>query len=81
MPLSIADIFKSEETLYRLTLFKSEDVKWLETQLFEKNSKPYLKYLASNKDRPAKPEEVVRQYDWMAVLALIGAMLADSVRR
>lgn len=58
MPLSIADIFKSEETPYRL---KPEDRNWLEAQLFEKNGKPYLKCLASYKDRPAKPEEIVRQ--------------------
>ncbi|MFH1861436.1 MAG: N-6 DNA methylase [bacterium] len=58
---SIDEIFKSQETKHRLTLFKSEDVNWLETQLFEKNGKPYLKCLASDKDRPAKPEEIVRQ--------------------
>lgn len=62
MPLfSINEIFKSEETKYRLTLFKAEDVQWLETQLFEKNGRPYLKCLGSDKDRPAKPEEIVRQ--------------------
>ena len=57
----IDEIFKSEETKHRLTLFKTEYIKWLETQLFEKNGKPYLKCLASDKDRPAKPEEIVRQ--------------------
>ena len=60
MPLSIASIFRNEEQ-YRLTLFKGEDVVWLESQLFEKNGKLYLKCLASDKDRPAKPEEIVRQ--------------------
>lgn len=58
---SIDDIFKSQDTKHRLTLFKAEDVQWLETQLFEKNGKPYLKCLASDRDRPAKPEEIVRQ--------------------
>ena len=57
----IDEIFKSEETKHRLTLFKTEYIQWLETQLFEKNGKPYLKCLASDKDRPAKPEEIVRQ--------------------
>jgi len=33
----IDEIFKSEETKHRLTLFKTEYIKWLETQLFEKN--------------------------------------------
>lgn len=62
MPLiSIDEIFKSQETKHRLTLFKAHDVQWLETQLFEKNGKPHLKCLASDKDRPAKPEEIVRQ--------------------
>lgn len=58
---SIDEIFRSPDTKHRLTLFKAEDVQWLETQLFEKNGKPYLKCLASDKDRPAKPEEIVRQ--------------------
>jgi type I restriction enzyme M protein len=44
-----------------LTLFKEEHIHWLEKQLFEKNGKPYLKCLGSGKDRPAKPEEIVRQ--------------------
>jgi len=58
---SIDDIFRSQDTKHRLTLFKAEDVQWLESQIFEKNGKPYLKCLASDKDRPAKPEEIVRQ--------------------
>jgi type I restriction enzyme M protein len=58
---SIDEIFRSQDTKHRLTLFKAEDVQWLETQLFEKNGKPYLKCLASDKDRLAKPEEIVRQ--------------------
>lgn len=58
---SIDQIFRSPDTKHRLTLFKAEDVQRLEAQLFEKNGKPYLKCLASDKDRPAKPEEIVRQ--------------------
>lgn len=58
---SIDEIFKSQDTKHRLTLFKPEDIQWLDAQLFDKNSKPYLKCLASDKDRPAKPEEIVRQ--------------------
>lgn len=58
---SIDEIFSSPDTKHRLTLFKAEDIQWLETQIFEKNGKPYLKCLASDKDRPAKPEEIVRQ--------------------
>lgn len=59
--LSIKEIFKSQDAKHHLTLFKLEDIQWLETQLFDKNGKPYLKCLASDKDRPAKPEEIVRQ--------------------
>jgi hypothetical protein len=33
---SIENIFKDSDTKHRLTLFKAEDVQWLETQLFEK---------------------------------------------
>ena len=58
---SIDDIFKDPKTRHRLTLFRAEDVRWLEEQIFEKNGKPYLKCLASDRDRPAKPEEIVRQ--------------------
>ncbi|MFA4906622.1 MAG: N-6 DNA methylase, partial [Candidatus Margulisiibacteriota bacterium] len=58
---SIDEIFRSQETRHRLTLFRPQDVLWLEGQLFEKNTRPYLKCLASEKDRPAKPEEIVRQ--------------------
>ena len=60
-PFSFAEIFKSPEAKHRLTLFKAEAVQWLESRLFDKNGKPYLKCLASDKDRPAKPEEIVRQ--------------------
>jgi len=59
--LSIDEIFRSSDVKHRLTLFKVEDIQWLEEQLFEKNGKPYLKCLASDRDRPAKPEEIVRQ--------------------
>jgi len=58
---SIDEIFRSPDTKHRLTLFKVADVQWLEAQLFEKNGKPYLKCLASDRDRPARPEEIVRQ--------------------
>ncbi len=61
MPGIIDTIFKSEETKHHLTLFKPEDIAWLEAQIFEKNGRPYLKCLGSGKDRPAKPEEIVRQ--------------------
>lgn len=58
---SIDGIFRSPQTKHGLNLFRPEDIEWLEAQLFEKNERPYLKCLASDRDRPAKPEEIVRQ--------------------
>ena len=58
---TVDQIFHNEETKFELHLFKIEDIKWIESQIFEKNGKPYLKCLGSDKDRPAKPEEIVRQ--------------------
>ena len=46
---------------HALTIFKREAVAKLETELFLKRGKPYLKCYATGKDRPAKPEEIVRQ--------------------
>jgi type I restriction-modification system DNA methylase subunit len=61
MPTTIVEIFRDSETHHRLSLFDLADLKSVEAGLFEKNGKPYLKCLATDKDRPAKPEEIVRQ--------------------
>ncbi len=61
MPTTLVEIFRDSETHHRLSLFELADLKELEAGLFEKNGKPYLKCLATDKDRPAKPEEIVRQ--------------------
>lgn len=56
---SIDEIFKSTETKHSLGLF---DRKLLSSiDLYDKNGKPYLKCFGSDKERPAKPEEIVRQ--------------------
>ena len=55
--LVAADILNDSQ--HDLTLFSTEDIASL--ALFDKRGKPYLKCLASGKDRPAKPEEMVRQ--------------------
>ena len=47
------------EASHALTIFKPEGINNL--SLFLKRGKPYLTCFASGKDRPAKPEEVVRQ--------------------
>lgn len=46
-------------TDHALTIFQNEKIAGLE--IYEKNGRPYLKCLATEKERPAKPEEVVRQ--------------------
>jgi len=53
----VTDILKGTD--YALTIFTSKEVKAIE--LFDKNGKPYLTCAASDKARPAKPEEIVRQ--------------------
>jgi type I restriction enzyme M protein len=57
----IADILHEKADQYELTIFRQNDIDWLEGQLFEKRGNPYLKCLASDKDRRAHPEEIVRQ--------------------
>jgi len=57
--LTVDAIFGNPETKHSLRLFKQEEIDFL--VLFEKSGKPYLKCYASNVERPAKPEEIVRQ--------------------
>ena len=56
---TVDDIFKNPEIKHKLTLFEQKDV--TEIKIFEKNGKPYLTCWGSDKDRPANPEEIVRQ--------------------
>jgi type I restriction enzyme M protein len=55
----IGDILAASSSSYALDLFTEKEVSALE--LFEKRGKPYLNCYVSGKDRPAKPEEIVRQ--------------------
>lgn len=55
----IYDLFKGEKIEHSLILFKKEDIEAL--KIFDKNGKPYLICYATDKERPAKPEEIVRQ--------------------
>lgn len=59
MKITVDDIFKSPEIKYSLKLFDKEDISTI--KIFEKSGKPYLKCLGSDVERPAKPEEIVRQ--------------------
>lgn len=58
---TFSSIFRDEKTTYALSQFDTDTIKEIEAALFDKNSKPYLKCLATGKERQAKPEEVVRQ--------------------
>jgi type I restriction enzyme M protein len=55
--LMVDDILRG--TAHALTIFKPNAVASL--SIFLKRGKPYLTCFASGKDRPAKPEEIVRQ--------------------
>lgn len=61
MAFQVNNIFKDEKTKHYLTIFSPENISEIEDKLFDKGGKPYIKCLASDKDRPAKPEEIVRQ--------------------
>src|ERR1017187_737639 len=56
-PRAVDDILRG--SAHALTVFKPGAVDELE--IFMKRGKPYLKCCVSGKDRPAKPEEIVRQ--------------------
>jgi len=57
VPPTITEILKGSE--YALTIFLDDEIKAL--KIVDKGGKPYLRCLATDKDRPAKPEEIVRQ--------------------
>lgn len=56
-PPTVTELLKGSD--HALTIFDPEEVKSL--KVFDKNGKPYLKCFATDKERPAKPEEIVRQ--------------------
>ena len=55
--MKIKELF--QDTEHGLTLFSEKLIDYID--IFDKNGKPYIKCLASDIDRPAKPEEIVRQ--------------------
>ena len=55
--MKIKELFQKTE--HGLTLFSEKLIDYID--IFDKNGKPYVKCLASDVDRPAKPEEIVRQ--------------------
>jgi type I restriction enzyme M protein len=54
---SVIDILRGSE--YAISIFTRDELN--EIELFSKNGKPYLSCAASDKARPARPEEIVRQ--------------------
>ena len=58
--VSIKDILK-EDADRGLTLFNEKEIAEINGMIFIKKNKPYIKCLATDIDRPAKPEEIVRQ--------------------
>ena len=61
MPYTLADVFSGQDTRHHFSLFPQTDVEWVESRIFDKSGKLYLPCLVSERDRPAKPEEIVRQ--------------------
>lgn len=57
MTFTLQDIIQHSD--YSLTIFTPEEIAAIE--LYEKRGKPYLRDFANEKERPAKPEEIVRQ--------------------
>ena len=57
MAFSIQDILQSSG--YSDTIFTPEEISALD--IFDKKGKPYLRDFVNGKERPAKPEEIVRQ--------------------
>lgn len=56
---SVAEILRSGSADYGLSLFSAEEIGAIE--ILDRKGKPYLRCLATDKERPAKPEEIVRQ--------------------
>ncbi len=62
----IGNILKTSGKGYGLDLFSEKEIK--KVKVFGKRGKPYLKCFATAKERPAKPEEIVRQlYLWRLI--------------
>ena len=58
-PFSIAAILSAAPTGYALDIFTQEEIAALEK--VQKQGKNFLKCIITGKERPAKPEEIVRQ--------------------
>jgi len=59
--MKIHKIFSSSDVKYGLSLFKPEEIEYVENLIEEKDGKFYIKCQIKDKYRIAKPEEIVRQ--------------------
>src|SRR5437588_2755424 len=87
MAHTLADIIQNSD--YSLQIFRPEELAAIE--IFEnKKGRPYLKDFADGKERPAKPEEIVRQlylyrlhhsygYDWSRISVEKGIQFGSSI--
>jgi type I restriction enzyme M protein len=60
-PHTFTSLFRDEKIVYTLSQFAVADIQKIESSLFDKNGKAYIKCLITDKDRQAKPEEIIRQ--------------------
>lgn len=56
---TIDDILQESSGAYALELFSEKEIQ--DIAIFDRNGKPYLQCFVTEKKRPAKPEEIVRQ--------------------
>lgn len=64
---TLAEIFKDTNIRETLVQFKDKHLDEIENSLYEKNAKPYLRCLVTDKEKQAKKEEVIRQL-WLLTL-------------
>jgi len=55
---SVEDILSTSGKGFALGLFNDKEIKRI--KIFDKRGKPYLRCVSTSKERPAKPEEIVR---------------------
>ncbi len=58
---TLAEVFGKSGGRHELTLFSVEEIAAVEAALSRKNGKLLVRCFATDKERPAKPEEIVRQ--------------------
>jgi type I restriction enzyme M protein len=66
--MNVTEILKGSD--YSLTIFTEQEVKAI--KIFDRGGKPYVICAASDKARPAKPEEIVRQLYLRKLMSVYG---------